>query len=245
MPKNLPEKMTALLPKLEQGALIELWEIDLRHIPSNADSNVKGELLRFHNGLNQSQANIWWQGNEYQAYPIKADGFEISGQGPSNRPTLTVSNLYGLVTGIVAHFGQGVGAKVTRRLVYAEHLDAKNFAGGVNPSADPNQEVRSYYIIEQLKSLDDQQATFELASPAETDNAKIPLLMITSDTCIWQYRSAQCGYTGGAVADEFDKPTNDLKKDKCSHCIRGCKLRFGDNAILPFGGFPSTTQYGN
>ena len=237
--------MTALLPELEQGALVELWEIDLRHISSSANPSAKGELLRFHNGLNQSQANLWWQGNEYQAYPIKADGFEISGQGPSNRPTLTVSNLYGLVTGIVAHFGQGVGAKVTRRLVYAEHLDAKNFPGGVNPSADPNQEVRSYYIIEQLKSLDDQQATFELASPAETDNAKIPLLMITSDTCIWQYRSAQCGYTGGAVADEFDKPTNDLKKDKCSHCIRGCKLRFGDNAILPFGGFPSTTQYGN
>lgn len=237
--------MTALLPELEQGALIELWDIDLRHITPTNGSNTAGELYRFHNGLNQGRTNIWWQGNEYQAYPIKADGFEISGQGPSNRPTLTVSNLYGLVTGIVAHFGQGVGAKVTRRLVYAEHLDAKNFPGGVNPSADPNQEVRSYYIIEQLKSLDDQQATFELASPAETDNAKIPLLMITSDTCIWQYRSAQCGYTGGAVADEFDKPTNDLKKDKCSHCIRGCKLRFGDNAILPFGGFPSTTQYGN
>lgn len=245
MPKKLPDKMTSLLPELEQGALVELWEIDLRHISSSTDPSAKGELLRFHNGLNQSQANLWWQGNEYQAYPIKADGFEISGQGPSNRPTLTVSNLYGLVTGIVAHFGQGVGAKVTRRLVYAEHLDAKNFPGGVNPNADPNQEVPSYYIIEQLKSLDDQQATFELASPAETDNAKIPLLMITSDTCIWQYRSAQCGYTGGAVADEFDKPTSDLKKDKCSHCIRGCKLRFGDNAILPFGGFPSTTQYGN
>lgn len=245
MPKNLPKKMTALLPELEQGALIELWDIDLRHITPTNGSNTAGELYRFHNGLNQGRTNIWWQGNEYQAYPIKADGFEISGQGPSNRPTLTVSNLYGLVTGIVAHFGQGVGAKVTRRLVYAEHLDAKNFPGGVNPNADPNQEVRSYYIIEQLKSLDDQQATFELASPAETDNAKIPLLMITSDTCIWQYRSAQCGYTGGAVADEFDKPTNDLKKDKCSHCIRGCKLRFGDNAILPFGGFPSTTQYGN
>ena len=50
--------------------------------------------------------------------------------------------------------------------------------------------------------------------------------MITSDVCIWQYRSPQCGYTGGPVADEFDKPTNDRNKDKCSHCIRGCKLRF-------------------
>ncbi|WP_386696673.1 phage minor tail protein L [Lonepinella sp. MS14436] len=244
MPKNLPQKMTALLPELEQDALIELWEIDLRHISSNTDDDMKGELYRFHNGLSQTKANIWWQGNEYQAYPIKAEGFEISGQGASNRPTLTVSNLYGIITGIAANFGQGVGAKVTRRLVYAQFLDARNFANG-NNKADPTQEVVSYYIIEQLKSLDDEQATFELASPAETDNARIPLLMITSDVCIWQYRSSQCGYTGKPVADEFDKPTSDKKKDKCSHCIRGCKLRFGDNAVLPFGGFPSTTQYGN
>ncbi|WP_439259481.1 phage minor tail protein L [Lonepinella sp. BR2930] len=244
MPKNLPEKMTALLPELEQDALIELWEIDLRHISSNTDDDMKGELYRFHNGLSQTKANIWWQGNEYQAYPIKAEGFEISGQGASNRPTLTVSNLYGIITGIAANFGQGVGAKVTRRLVYAQFLDARNFADG-NSKADPMQENVSFYLIEQLKSLDDEQATFELASPAETDNARIPLLMITSDVCIWQYRSAQCGYTGKPVADEFDKPTSDKKKDKCSHCIRGCKLRFGDNAVLPFGGFPSTTQYGN
>jgi len=244
MPKSLPQKMTALLPELEQDALIELWEIDLRHISSNTDDDMKGELYRFHNGLSQTKANIWWQDNEYQAYPIKADGFEISGQGASNRPTLTVSNLYGTITGIAANFGQGVGAKVTRRLVYAQFLDARNFVNG-NNKADPTQEVVSYYIIEQLKSLDDEQATFELASPAETDNARIPLLMITSDVCVWPYRSAQCGYTGDSIADEFDNPTSDKKKDKCSHCIRGCKLRFGNNAVLPFGGFPSTTQYGN
>ena len=107
------------------------------------------------------------------------------------------------------------------------------------------QEAVSLYVIEQLKSLDDVTATFELALPIETDGARIPLLMITSDTCIWQYRSSQCGYTGGPVADEYDKPTTDPKKDKCSHCLRGCKLRWGKNAVLPFGGFPSTTQFGN
>ena len=103
MPKNLPKKMIALLPELEQGALIELWDIDLRHITPTNGSNAAGELYRFHNGLNQGRTNIWWQGNEYQAYPIKADGFEISGQGPSARPTLTVSNLYGIITGIAVN----------------------------------------------------------------------------------------------------------------------------------------------
>ena len=245
MPKDLPSKMTALLPELEQDALIELWEIDLRHISSNSDPSQRGALLRFHDGVNQGHQNIVWQGNEYQAYPIKAGGFDISGQGPSNRPTLTISNLYGIVTALSVDFGQGVGAKVTRRLVYAQFLDPINFPDGINLKADPTQESISYYIIEQLKTLDDEVATFELALPSETDGAKIPLLMITSDVCVWQYRSAQCSYTGGPIADEFDKPTSDPKKDLCSHCLRGCKLRFGENAVLPFGGFPSTTQYGN
>ena len=186
MPKPLPAEMRSDLFKLEQGALIELWEIDLRHISSNTDPDVKGEIYRFHNGVSQTRSNIWWQGKEYQAYPIKADGFEISGQGPSNRPTLAVSNLYGIVTGIVAHFGQGVGAKVTRHLVLAEYLDAKNFPGGVNPTADPRQESVSYYIIEQLKSLDDERAVFELASPAETDNARIGLRNVVTQVERWQ-----------------------------------------------------------
>lgn len=71
MPKSLPQKMANELPKLEQNALIELWEIDLRHISSNSDQTQKGELLRFHNGLNQGQQNVWWQGNEYQAIQFK------------------------------------------------------------------------------------------------------------------------------------------------------------------------------
>lgn len=243
MPKNIPEKMAENLPHFEQEALLDLWEIDLTHIPSQKNPAQRGELFRFHNGLTQGGQNLVWQGNEYFAYPIKADGFEISGQGPSNRPSLSVSNLYGFVTLLAEQFSQGVGAKVTRRQVYATFLDAANFPQG-NPKADPMQEVVSYYIIEQLKALNDEAATFELALPAETDNARIPLLMITSDTCVWRYRSAECGYTGPPVADEQDRPTTDPKKDKCSHCIRGCKLRWGANAILPFGGFPSTTQFG-
>ncbi|MBR0574212.1 MULTISPECIES: phage minor tail protein L [Pasteurellaceae] len=244
MPKPIPEKMLKELPKFEQNALIELWEIDLRHIHSSLDPTKKGELLRFHNGLSQGHKNLIWQGNEYQAYPIQAEGFEVSGQGPSNRPSLVISNLYGIVTAIVSEFGQGIGAKVTRHQVYAQFLDAVNFPEG-NTKADPLAGTSSYYIVEQLKNLDDEIASFELSLPAETDNARIPLLMITSDVCIWQYRSAQCGYTGEAVADEYDRPTTDLKKDRCSHCIQGCKLRFGNDVALPFGGFPSTTQYGN
>ena len=81
MPKKLPDKMTSLLPELEQGALVELWEIDLRHISSSTEPSSKGELLRFHNGLNQSQVNLWWQGNSIRHTRLKQMDLRLADKG--------------------------------------------------------------------------------------------------------------------------------------------------------------------
>ncbi|PUF27982.1 phage minor tail protein L, partial [Salmonella enterica subsp. enterica] len=40
-------------------------------------------------------------------------------------------------------------------------------------------------------------------------------------------------------ADEFDKPTSDPKKDKCSHCMKGCKMR---NNLVNAGFFASINK---
>ena len=126
-----------------------------------------------------------------------------------------------------------------RRQVYAQFLDAANFKDG-NRNADPSQERVSYYVIEQLSSLTSELATFTLALPTETDNAVINKRTILV-TCSWVYRSSECGYTGGAVADEKDQPTTDLKKDKCSGCLRGCQLR---NNVRNYGGFIAVNKLG-
>ncbi|KEK76412.1 phage minor tail L family protein [Escherichia coli 3-475-03_S3_C2] len=47
------------------------------------------------------------------------------------------------------------------------------------------------------------------------------------------------GITGGAVADEFDKPTTDIRKDRCSKCMRGCEMR---GMVANFGGFLSINK---
>ncbi|MFP1463021.1 phage minor tail protein L [Escherichia coli] len=46
-----------------------------------------------------------------------------------------------------------------------------------------------------------------------------------ANTCTWTYRGDECGYHGPAVADEYDQPTSDITKDKCSKCLSGCKYR--------------------
>ncbi len=47
------------------------------------------------------------------------------------------------------------------------------------------------------------------------------------------------GDNGPAVADEFDKPTTDIRKDRCSKCMRGCEMR---GMVANFGGFLSINK---
>lgn len=237
MPTNISPQFQFELSKLEQTAMIELFEVDLTQLTGR--DGERGELFRFYAGTNERHQPIVWQGNIYQPFGVSATGFELSGQGPSNRPTLTVLNFNGFVTGLATDFEQCLGAVVRRRKVFAKFLDAVNFEGG-NPHADPQQEQVSYFIIEQLTALKQDTATFTLALPTETDNAVINARTILV-SCSWVYRSSECGYTGGAVADEKDQPTNDPKKDKCSGCLRGCQLR---NNVRNFGGFIGVNKLG-
>lgn len=231
----IQKKMLIDLSKIEQDAIVNLYDVDLSEIAGTKT------IFRFHNGLNELRKPITWQGNIYEPHSVQAEGFEKNGQGTSNRPSLRVANVSGLITELCEDFEDLLGAKVTRHEVLVKYLDAVNFENG-NPQADPFCEIVSNYVVEQLKSTDSSFATFTLALPCESDGAQIPARIIIAHTCGWIYRSSECGYTGGAVADEFDKPTDDITKDKCSRCLMGCKLRFGQYGILPFGGFPSAAK---
>lgn len=237
MTANITPTFQLELAKLEQTALLDLFEVDMRQL-TGKDGN-RGELFRFYAGTNELTQPIIWQGNRYTPFGVKAEGFEMSGQGASNRPTLTVINFDGFVTALSNNFEQCLGAIVRRRQVYAQFLDAANFKAG-NRNADPQQERVSYYLIEQLTTLTQDMATFTLALPTETDNALINKRTILV-TCPWVYRSIECGYTGNPVADEKDQPTTDPKKDKCSGCLRGCQLRHN---TLNYGGFIGVNKLG-
>lgn len=230
MPSTITPKFQLELATLEQNTLLDLFEVDMRDLTSK--SGNKGELYRFYAGTNEFQQPIVWQGKTYQPFGVKAEGFQMSGQGPSNRPTLTIANLNGFVTGLAHEFNQCLGAVVRRRRVYAQFLDAVNFKDG-NRDADPQQERISYYLIEQLSTLTREIATFTLALPTETDNAVINSRTMLV-TCGSVYRSSEYGYTGTAMFTDKDQPTTDPTQDKCSGCLRGCQLR---SNTRNYGGF--------
>ena len=52
------------------------------------------------------------------------------------------------------------------------------------------------------------------------------------------HRSSECSYTGTDYYDVNGNTVSTLAQDVCGKRVASCKLRFGENAELPFGSFP-------
>jgi lambda family phage minor tail protein L len=220
--------------KLASGNLIELFEIDA--------TSIGGSLLRIVNDVNELSSDIVWQGNTYNRFAVQAKGFSRSGRGTQPRPTLTGSNVGGVLGALVRDNEDLVGAKVTRRRTFVKYLDAVNFASG-NAQADPNVSFADEIdYIDRKASENGIEIQFELASAMDLTNAKLPKRQVTQNVCAWQYRSAECSYAGGPVATVMDIITTDAAQDVCGHRVASCKLRFGNNATLPYGGFEGSSN---
>ena len=89
---------TAELQSLSNKSIIELYSITLVSALHGST-----DVTRFHSGVGMnSNANIIWQGNTYTKFPVIAEGFEYVGRGTLPRPTLTVSNVLGTITALMA-----------------------------------------------------------------------------------------------------------------------------------------------
>ncbi|QLO37306.1 phage minor tail protein L [Klebsiella sp. RHBSTW-00484] len=239
--------------KLEPGDSIRLFEIDGRAF------NM-GEVLYFH-GYNVPHSaaeiiaagddeaklpakSIWWQGTEYKAWPCELEGIESSTTGSDAQPTLRVGNIDGSISALCLYYDDMAQARVTIHDTQKQYLDVRNFADG-NATADPTQEKRQLYFIDAKNLETDEAVEFALASPMDLQGMMIPTRQYHS-ICAWcirnKYRSGDgCDYAGTRYFDKNNKPVDDPSQDVCNGTLTGCKLRFGKNNELPFGGFPGTS----
>ena len=121
-----------------------------------------------------------------------------------------------------------------------EHMDAVNFPGGLNPTADPTAEFADdiYYIDRKSRETRDV-IEFELAASFDLEGVNLPRRQIVQNVCPWRYRSSECGYTGTSYFDANDRSVVSSTQDICGKRLSSCQARFGQNAELPFGGFPA------
>ncbi|HBR4365118.1 phage minor tail protein L [Klebsiella oxytoca] len=239
--------------KLDPGDEIRLFEID-------GSAFNMGENFYFHGyniphteaeilaaGGDESKLpakSIWWQGTEYKAWPCELEGIESSTSGSDAQPTLRVGNINGSISALCLYYDDLAQARVTIRETQKQYLDSRNFSEE-NSTADPTQEKRHLYFID-TKSLEtDELVEFTLSSPMDLQGVLIPTRQYHS-LCTWcirnKYRSGDgCDYAGTRYFDKNNKPVDDPSKDICNGTLSACKLRFGDNNELPFGGFPGTS----
>jgi len=213
------------IQQLEPGALVELFEVDV--------TPLGGDFLRFHAHL-QSGA-ITWQGNIYSPWPITAAGFGKTGDASQPTPTITVANVDGSIAALCLAYGDLVGAKVKRYRTLVQYLDGQ-------PSADPTAEMTvELWEIEQKTGEDNVQVEFTLASALDLSGRQLPSRQVIATLCPeqWEYRGPICGWTGVTFFDKNNVPVTDPALDQCGRRLSSCKCRFGANAPLPYGGFPS------
>lgn len=240
--------ITSDIQKLEPGNKVQLIEVD--------GSEFDAPILRFHAyniphtpeeidaaGDNIKPKPIWWQGNEYGAWPYELDGMAKNSDGSPARPTLRVSNIDGLISSLCLRFDDMAQAKVTIYETFSHYLDAKNFPDG-NAMANADEFFSQvYYIDQKISEVAGGSVGFELSSPFDLQGMMIPVRQI-HNLCYWcmkgDYRSGNgCSYSGNKYFNERGEPVDDPSLDKCGGLISDCKKRFGENEPLDFGGFPA------
>lgn len=239
--------------KLEPGDTVRLFSVD-------GTAFGVGEVMRFHShsiphseaeilaaGGNESKLaakSIWWQGQEYKAWPCEIEGIEKSTGGESAQPVFRVANLDGSITALCLAYDDLLQAKVTIHDTLAQYLDVRNFPGG-NPTADATQEKLQVWYIDAKTSETNEVVEFALSSPMDLQGLMIPTRQLHS-LCTWcirnKYRTGDgCDYAGTRYFDKNNNPVDDPSRDECNGTLTACKLRFGEGNELPFGGFPGTS----
>ena len=222
------------LSVLSPNAIIELFEIRL-----DPDLHGSSDVIEFHNGCNANlTGGIVWNGVTYASMAIQAEGFEKVSSGVLPRPTLSIANTSSSISAllndvnVVTPGNDLTGTEVRRIRTLKKFLDGES-------TADPNAQwpVEIWYI--DRKAIENRDiVSFELASKFDLIGQKIPKRQIVANVCQWKYRSSECSYSGAGAWDINDSPTS-TNADQCGKRISSCKLRFGENAQLPFGSFPS------
>lgn len=119
-----------------------------------------------------------------------------------------------------------------------------------NPDTDPTKYLPDeVYFIERKVSEDEVSVQFELSSAIDLEDLKLPRRMVTVNYCSWDdYMGEGCMYVptdpgSGGYFDANDNPVGSSALDVCGRSVNSCKVRFGANNPLMYGGFPAARAY--
>ncbi len=229
--------------ELSPGILVELFTVDL--------TNLGGGITRWANTAFESNA-IVFDGDTYTPMSIESEGFEWNGKGAIPRPTIRIFPDDGIRAAMLAYY-DFIGGKITRIKTFSRFLDGQ-------PDANPTQKFpNEVFYFEQKTVFNKHMVEWVLSSTLDQEGVVLPKRIFLKDICQLKYRQyddtvspADFTYTdeinGGCPYDGTDYYDVDgnavtIDADKCGKRLSECKRRFGENASLPFLGFPGITAY--
>ena len=179
------------LQKLDNITIIELFQLNLvSGLHYGATDTEATTLYRFHNGTNEINTDIIWQGNSYAAIACQAEGFETGDNTVMARPTITFANTVGNFSTIlqlvnqITPFNDLQKAEIVRIRTMARFLDAKNFLNDINPfgTPDDSKELEQQKFEINKKIIENNEiCSFELINTLDFENLQLPRLQITKD----------------------------------------------------------------
>ncbi len=225
--------------RMNAGAVVDLFTVRFQDGPVAVRRYTTGPL---------GGAAVRYDRQEYTPLPIALEGAGYESSGVSSRPSLRVS----LLGGGSADPASWHGATVERVRTLSRYLDGAS-------EADPARHwPREAWVVDRLKRRGHDEIVWELSSPLDLELATIPRRQVLRDVCQWEYRRRKgtgwedppadngCPYSGEEMWDANDQvvTAGNEKDDACSRRLSGCKLRFGNEGPLPFGGFADSARFG-
>jgi lambda family phage minor tail protein L len=243
MTGQLPTVVAKANQSLAPGQRVELFELDLRPLKMPTASLPPGGKMYF-SPSSLGETEISFGGKVYASVPMEASGFEINGRGQLPQPLLRVANVNNLAGSLAAAYEDLVGAVLKRTVTFSQFLDGQPMAdsGATHPP--------TLWEVIQKGKQNKLYIEWVMASFLDREGEEIPKRKVWKHTCLWHYREFNpntgdfdysnadgCDYAGAAMFDINGNPVTSKAQDVCGQALRDCKLRFGESAELPFGGF--------
>lgn len=196
--------VNAELFSLTPSAFLTMFEIDISTIMDDTllGLSAADSVFRFHNNIKLINTSIFFNGKEYIALPITAEGFDFNGKGtlPTPKLSLSVQSENSIVLASfkdkLRKYGDCVGSKVTRIRTFAKNIDARNFYNSDPPAGfSPNSYYFSeIYYIDRKSAENKYTIEFELASILDVEGIQLPARLCLANRCVFTYRGEGCLY---------------------------------------------------
>lgn len=224
--------------RLDQEPPISLYTIDLTPV---------GGTIQYFVQATSDDANVVHNGIQYTPVDMEFTGLTTAGSAALPTPTIRIANTSQLPQALVNTWGDLLGCNVTRIRTFKNFLDGEADA---DPTAYYGPDI---FRIERKVSENPIFIEWQLSASIDQEGKMLPARHIVRETCLWKYRvwngssfdysKAQCPYTDSNYYDKNGAvTTNSL--DRCGRKLSDCKLRFGADQPLPFGGFPGVGRVG-